>query len=72
MGVNFGTVRGAYGRKYSRIAEIERDFLDGKDFRMALTGQYISIRDMGPGDSLTVRYFNDMKVTVVKRPKNMK
>lgn len=35
---------GAYGRKYSCLADILIDYLDGKDFRV-INGSYFSFRD---------------------------
>lgn len=44
----------AYGRDYKSEAEVLKDWNDGKDFRHALTGQYLSKRDQQTG--VWIRY----------------
>lgn len=39
------TVIPAYGRDYKSKAAALKDWNDGKDFKDAVTGQYLSIRD---------------------------
>lgn len=45
----------AYGRDCKSKAEVEKMFLDGKDFA-ASSGQYCSKRDFKPGQIIEVRY----------------
>jgi len=45
----------AYGRDYKSKAAVLKDWQDGKDFRCAVTGRYLSIRDYTPGE-VWVRY----------------
>ena len=54
----------AYGRKYKNKQEVERDFESGKDFRIAVTGQYMSIRDLKKTDIVEIHYSG--KVTIMK------
>lgn len=35
----------AYGRDYKSKAAVLKDWTEGKDFRDALTGRYLSVRD---------------------------
>lgn len=39
-------VMGAYGRRYTTTESAERDFHDGKDFKVTGNGPYMSIRDL--------------------------
>ena len=57
------TVRGAYGRSYTSQRAIRADFLNGLDFQLVDTGQYINLEDCKRGKipSLNVRYSNDRK-----------
>lgn len=48
------TVTPAYGRDYKSKAAALADWKAGKDFRHALTGQYLSIRDNIP--DVWIRY----------------
>ena len=48
------TVLPAYGRDYKNKDAVLADWLAGKDFKCALTGQYLSIRDNVPG--VWIRY----------------
>lgn len=36
----------AYGRRYATVAEMAKDWEDGKDFSIGLCGPYASIRDI--------------------------
>ena len=38
----------AYGRDYKSAAAVKADWQAGKDFRIATTGQYCSVRDNIP------------------------
>ena len=58
------TVIPAYGRDYKSAAAALADWQAGKDFRIALTGQYCSIRDSIPG--VWIRYARQTKI--VKAP----
>lgn len=52
----------AYGRDYKNKKEIEADLLDGKDFQLTTTRQYLSIRDMKTHQyRVIVRYGKQMK-----------
>ena len=55
------TVRGAYGRSYTSQRAIKADFLNGLDFQLVDSGQYINLEDCKRGGipSLNVRYKND-------------
>ena len=57
------TVRGAYGRSYTSQNSIKADFLNGLDFQLVDSGQYINLEDCQRGGipSLTVRYSADRK-----------
>jgi len=55
----------AYGRDYKSVSAVKADWLAGKDFRDAMTGQYLSIRDAIPGE-IWVRYSQLKKVVQVK------
>jgi hypothetical protein len=48
------TVTPAYGRDYKSAAAARADWNAGKDFRIALSGQYCSIRDNIP--DVLIRY----------------
>jgi hypothetical protein len=48
------TVTPAYGRDYKSAAKAIADWKDGKDFKLAMTGQYCSIRD--GIDDVWIRY----------------
>jgi len=45
----------AYGRDYRSAEAVRTDWRAGKDFRCAVTGRYLSERDMG-GREVWVRY----------------
>lgn len=49
------TVLPAYGRDYKSAKAALSDWFAGKDFRDAMTGQYLSIRDDPPG-GVRIRY----------------
>ena len=55
------TVRAAYGRTYTSQSAIKADFLNGKDFQLVDSGQYINLEDCQRGKipSLNVRYKSD-------------
>lgn len=46
----------AYGRDYKSKAAVIKDWTEGKDFRCALTGKYLSVRDEIPGVQIWIRY----------------
>lgn len=58
----------AYGRDYKSRKDVETDWFGGKDFILAITGQYCSIRDLSqfPGD-VFIRYAKQMKITKMPR-----
>lgn len=45
----------AYGRDYKSKAAVLKDWTEGKDFRDAATGRYLSVRDSVPA-AIWVRY----------------
>jgi len=51
----------AYGRDYKNKAEALHDWIEGKDFRDGLTGQYLSVRDV-PGREVWLRYARHTKL----------
>lgn len=55
----------AYGRDYKSAAAVKADWAAGKDFRCALTGRYLSVRDQVPGQ-VWVRYARMTKVVRVR------
>lgn len=56
------TVLPAYGRDYKSKKAVLADWLAGKDFRCAVSGSYLSIRDNLP--DIFIRY--DKKQKIVK------
>lgn len=58
----------AYGRDYKTQAQVKADWLAGKDFKDARTGQYLSIRDVAndPDLHVTIRYNNNLRVVTVR------
>lgn len=63
------TISPAYGRDYKNKAAAEKDFRDGKDFRLhslEFGGSYCSIRDFVPGSRIELRYDKMRKVTSFK------
>ena len=65
-----GVLTPAYGRDYKSKAEVERDFLDGKDFvfNHFLGQTYCSIRDCQTGMRIKFRYNKERKVTFITVP----
>lgn len=65
-----GVLTPAYGRKYNKMADVEKDFRDGKDFVVHLLSghsTYCSIADFVDGARVQIRYGkNNSKVMVVK------
>jgi hypothetical protein len=58
----------AYGRDYKSKAAVLADWNAGKDFRDALTGQYLSARDFPadkPQPQVWIRYQSMAKITRV-------
>jgi hypothetical protein len=55
----------AYGRDYRSAVAVKADWAGGKDFRDALTGQYLSIRDNVPGQ-VWIRYARMTKLVRVQ------
>ena len=55
----------AYGRDYKSVSAVKADWSAGKDFRDAVTGQYLSIRDNVPNE-VWVRYAQLRKIVRVK------
>jgi len=61
---NYTVLIPAYGRDYKSKALVIQDFIDGVDFKMPLTGQYTSIRDIRPGTKINLRYRKLAMVTI--------
>ena len=61
------TIVPAYGKEYR--FEKEADWYAGKDFQIAFTGQYCSIRDFDSSARLQLRFWKNRKVIVVKGEK---
>lgn len=59
----------AYGRDYRTAGAAKLDWTAGKDFAVASTGQYTSIRDQAPGTTILLRYKALTQVTAFKKPK---
>jgi len=55
----------AYGRDYKSQAAVKADWAAGKDFRDAMTGQYLSVRDNVPAQ-VWVRYSKLTKLVRVQ------
>jgi hypothetical protein len=55
----------AYGRDYKSAAAVKADWAAGKDFRCAVTGRYLSVRDEVPGE-VWVRYARMTKLVRVQ------
>jgi len=58
----------AYGRDYKSQKAVKEDWIAGRDFQDARTGQYLSIRDFAddPDVHVSVRYANHTKVVNVR------
>jgi len=61
---------GAYGRFYKSISAMQKDFNEGKDFKM-VNGSYCSIRDFKDDELITCRYGRSLRVlgALKTRPK---
>ena len=55
------TVIPAYGRDYISKKAVLADWKDGRDFKLAMTGQYCSVRDNIP--DVWIRYDRLTKIT---------
>lgn len=55
----------SYGRDYTSAAKAKADFLAGKDFTLAATGQQMSITDVDLSITVYLRYAKLTKVTPV-------
>jgi hypothetical protein len=56
----------AYGRDYKSASAVKADWLAGKDFRCAVSGQYLSIRDPYSQVEVWVRYAKLTKLVRVQ------
>ena len=56
----------SYGRDYTSAAKAKADFLSGKDFTWAATGQQMSITDCDLGSTVYLRYKKLTQLTPVK------
>lgn len=56
----------SYGRDYTSAAKAKADFLAGKDFTLAATGQQMSITDCDLGSTVYLRYKRLTQLTPVK------
>ena len=63
------TIVPAYGKEYRFEKEAKADRYAGKDFQIAFTGQYCSIRDFDSSARLQLRFWKNRKVIVVKGEK---
>ena len=63
------TIVPAYGREYRFGREAKADWYAGKDFQIAFTGQYCSIRDFDNNTRLQLRFWNNRKEIVVRGEK---
>ena len=54
----------AYGRDYPSKNMVLLDWITGKDFQVALTGQYANLQDI-PNEAVRIRYGNLRKVVIV-------
>lgn len=56
------------GRDYTKAADVKADFLAGKDFYFAATGQATSLRDgvVAPGTTVLLRYKRNTQVATLK------
>lgn len=52
----------AYGRDYKNAPQARAAWKDGKDWMIASTGQYTSIRDQAPNSPVFLRFKNKTKV----------
>ena len=55
----------AYGRDYKSAKAVLIDWANGKDFRCAITGRYLSIRDKVP-NQIWIRYSRMTKLVRVQ------
>lgn len=55
----------AYGRDYKSASAVKADWLAGKDFRCAVSGQYLSVRDAVPAQ-VWIRYAKLAKLVRVQ------
>lgn len=67
---NYLVISPAYGRDYKSRAAAEKDFKEGKDFKMESvssggSGSYCSIRDFKPGVKVSIRYKRMTRVTII-------
>lgn len=58
----------AYGRDYGNAAKAQEAFEQGKDWQLAFSGQYCSIRDFASGVSVELRYARKMKSVIITVP----
>lgn len=69
------TLSPAYGRDYRTRSDVVTNWEDGKDFKIVspkmIMGQHCSIKDMQPGDRITIRYSELMEVCVYTMPKEV-
>ena len=65
---DFITLVPAYGRDYREAADVERHFLEGKDFYSVDHRQYCSVRNFAPGVEVVLRFANRTKVITVTIP----
>jgi hypothetical protein len=56
----------AYGRDYKSKKEVLADWKAEKDFQIASTGQYCSIRDFAVGVTVNLRYKKQTQVAPAK------
>lgn len=66
----FAEVLPAYGRDYKTMKEVQDDWRAGKDFILAATSKYCSIRDQAPGTQILLRYKALRNIASFKKPKS--
>mgnify|MGYP001545149450 CR=1 FL=1 len=64
------TLTPAYGRDYTSVTDVRKDFYDGKDFICngvgRYSGSYCSIRDIPAGCTVKVRYKKLTEATILE------
>lgn len=62
---NWAEIVPAYGRDFKNARDAKDYFVAGHDWKYAVTGQYCSIRDVAPGNTVILRYRNIERTTNV-------
>jgi len=56
----------AYGRDYGSAGAARQAWIDGKDFKVAVTGQYCSMRDHNLLPEVHIRYNNLQNKVIIQ------